>query len=248
MAKIIFGDISIISKPEVIVFMLLLIIRTAILYLAVVLAMKAMGKRQVGQLQPFELVVVITISAMAAIAMEDVGVPLVNSIIPIITVMVLQVILSLINLKSEKARGIICGKPSIVVENGKIVEEELRRLRINVNDLLEQMRSKNYFNIADVEYAIFETNGQLSVIPKSQKRAVQPEDLQIETKYEGLPTTLIIDGKVNHDNLKKINLDENWLKTELSKFGINDIREVFFASLDTLGNLFFQTKKAPSRR
>ncbi|MBZ4687533.1 MAG: hypothetical protein JG764_1166 [Clostridiales bacterium] len=248
MAKIIFGDISIISKPEVIVFMLLLIIRTAILYLAVVLAMKAMGKRQVGQLQPFELVVVITISAMAAIAMEDVGVPLVNSIIPIITVMVLQVILSLINLKSEKARGIICGKPSIVVENGKIVEEELRRLRINVNDLLEQMRSKNYFNIADVEYAIFETNGQLSVIPKSQKRAVQPEDLQIETKYEGLPTTLIIDGKVNYNNLKKINLDENWLKTELSKFGINDIREVFFASLDTLGNLFFQTKKAPSRR
>lgn len=228
--------------------MLLLIIRTAILYLAVVLAMKAMGKRQVGQLQPFELVVVITISAMAAIAMEDVGVPLVNSIIPIITVMVLQVILSLINLKSEKARGIICGKPSIVVENGKIVEEELRRLRINVNDLLEQMRSKNYFNIADVEYAIFETNGQLSVIPKSQKRAVQPEDLQIETKYEGLPTTLIIDGKVNYNNLKKINLDENWLKTELSKFGINDIREVFFASLDTLGNLFFQTKKAPSRR
>ncbi|MDK2985272.1 MAG: hypothetical protein PWQ96_914 [Clostridia bacterium] len=228
--------------------MLLLIIRTAILYLAVVLAMKAMGKRQVGQLQPFELVVVITISAMAAIAMEDVGVPLVNSIIPIITVMILQVILSLINLKSEKARGIICGKPSIVVENGKIVEEELRRLRINVNDLLEQMRSKNYFNIADVEYAIFETNGQLSVIPKSQKRAVQPEDLQIETKYEGLPTTLIIDGKVNYNNLKKINLDENWLKTELSKFGINDIREVFFASLDTLGNLFFQTKKAPSRR
>lgn len=228
--------------------MLLLIIRTAILYLAVVLAMKAMGKRQVGQLQPFELVVVITISAMAAIAMEDIGVPLINSIIPIITVMVLQVALSLINLKSEKARGVICGKPSIVVENGKIVEEELRRLRYNVNDLLEQMRAKNYFNIADVEYAILETNGQLSVIPKSQKRTVQPEDLQIQTKYEGLPTTLIIDGRVNYDNLKKINLDENWLKTELSKFGINDIKKVFFASLDTLGNLFFQVKTAAGRR
>jgi len=228
--------------------MLLLIIRTAILYLTVVLAMKAMGKRQVGQLQPFELVVVITISAMAAIAMEDIGVPLINSIIPIITVMVLQVALSLINLKSEKARGVICGKPSIVVENGKIVEEELRRLRYNVNDLLEQMRAKNYFNIADVEYAILETNGQLSVIPKSQKRTVQPEDLQIQTKYEGLPTTLIIDGRVNYDNLKKINLDENWLKTELSKFGINDIKKVFFASLDTLGNLFFQVKTAAGRR
>lgn len=228
--------------------MLLLIIRTTILYLAVVLAMKAMGKRQVGQLQPFELVVVITISAMAAIAMEDVGVPLINSIIPIITVMILQIGLSLINLKSEKARGIICGKPSVVVENGRIVEEELRQLRYNVNDLLEQMRAKNYFNIADVEYAILETNGQLSVIPKSQKRAVQPEDLQIQTKYEGLPTTLIIDGRINYDNLKKINLDENWLKTELSKFGINDIKEIFFASLDTLGNLFFQLKTATDRR
>ncbi len=228
--------------------MLLLIIRTAILYLAVVLTMKMMGKRQVGQLQPFELVVVITISAMAAIAMQDVGVPLVNSIFPIITIMILQVVISLINLKSEKARGLICGKPSIVVENGKIVEEELRNLRYNVNDLLEQMRAKNYFNIADVEYAILETNGQLSIIPKSQKRAVQPEDLQIPTKYEGLPTTLIIDGKVNYDNLKKINLDENWLETELRKFGINDLKDVFFASLDTLGNLFYQVKTATGRR
>lgn len=228
--------------------MLLLIIRTTILYLAVVLVMKMMGKRQVGQLQPFELVVVITISAMAAIAMENVGVPLINSIIPIVTIMVLQVALSLINLKSEKARGIICGKPSIVVENGKIVEEELRKLRINVNDLLEQLRAKNYFNIADVEYAIMETNGQLSVLTKSQKRAVQPEDLQIQTKYEGLPTTLIIDGEVNYDNLKKVNLDKSWLETELSKLGINDIKEVFFASLDTLGNLFYQLKTADSRR
>lgn len=228
--------------------MLLLIIRTTILYLTVVLVMKLMGKRQVGQLQPFELVVIITISAMAAIAMQNVGVPLINSIVPIFTIMVLQVVLSFINLKSEKARGIICGKPSIVVENGKIVEEELRKLRYNINDLLEQLRAKNYFNIADVEYAILETNGQLSVLSKSQKRAVQPEDLQIQTKYEGLPTTLIIDGEVNYDNLKKINLDEKWLQTELKKFGINDVKEVFFASLDTLGNLFYQLKTADGRR
>ncbi|SFR09831.1 DUF421 domain-containing protein [Desulfoscipio geothermicus] len=227
--------------------MLTLFIRTVILYLAVVLAMKIMGKRQVGQLQPFELVVILTISAMAAIAMQNVGVPLLNSIIPIITITVMQVILSLINLKSEKARGIICGRPSIVVENGKIVEEELRKLRINVNDLLEQLRAKNYFNIADVEYAILETNGQLSVLTKSQKRPVQPEDLQIQTKYEGLPTTLIIDGKVNYENLKKVNLDESWLKKELRKFGITDVKEVFFASLDSLGNLFYQVKTAAGR-
>jgi len=222
--------------------MLLLIIRTSILYLVVVGAMKAMGKRQVGQLQPFELVVVLVISEMAAIAMEDIGIPLTSSVIPIITIMALQVLLALINLKSEKARAIICGKPSILIQNGRILEDELRNTRVNVNDLLEQMRAKNYFNIADIEYAILETNGHLSIIPKSQKRPLQPEDLQISTKYEGLPTTLIIDGVVNHDNLRKINLDEKWLQTELGKFGIQNIKEVFFASLDTLGNLFFQLK------
>ncbi|MFZ5435123.1 MAG: DUF421 domain-containing protein [Bacillota bacterium] len=222
--------------------MLLLVIRTVILYITVVFAVRLMGRRQVGQLQAFELVVVIIISAIAAIAMEDVGVPLINSVVPILTVMLLQVILSLINLRSERARGIVCGRPSVVIENGRLVEGELRRLRININDLLEQMRAKNFFNIADVEYAIFETNGHLSIIPKSQKRPVQPEDLGIPTKYEGLPTTLIIDGVVNTDNLKKINLDENWLKTELAKFGINDLRQVLFASLDTFGHLFFQTK------
>lgn len=222
--------------------MLLLIIRTTILFIAVVLAMKTMGKRQIGQLQPFELVVMLTISATAATAMKDAGVPLLNSLIPIITITTLQIFLSLINMKSEKARGIICGKPNIVIENGRIVEEELRRLRININDLLEQMRAKNYFNVADVEFAIIETNGHLSIIPKSQKRGVQTADLGLETQYERLPITLIVDGKVNYHNLRKINLDEKWLVNELQKSGINNPKEVFFASLDTVGNFFWQAK------
>ncbi|ATW23832.1 DUF421 domain-containing protein [Candidatus Formimonas warabiya] len=228
--------------------MLLLIIRTAILYFIVVIAMKAMGKREVGQLQPFELVVFLIISEMAAISMENTGIPITSSIVPIITVVILQVFLALLNLKSERARAMICGKPTILIENGKILEQELRRTRVNVNDLLEQMRAKNIYNIADVEYGILETNGHLSVLPKSQKRPVQPEDLNIPTKYEGLPTTLIIDGKVNHDNLRKMNLDEKWLQNELAKFGVQNLKHVFFASLDTLGNLFFQLKAAAGRK
>jgi uncharacterized membrane protein YcaP (DUF421 family) len=224
--------------------MLLLIIKTIILYFIVILAMKAMGKRQIGQLQPFELVVVLIISEMAAISMQDIGVPLTSSLIPIITLMALQVMLALINLKSDKARALICGRPTILIENGRFVEEELHNTRVNINDLLEQLRSKNCYNVADVEYAILETNGHLSVLPKSQKRPLQPEDMQIQTKYEGLPTTLIIDGNINYDNLRKINLDEKWLKTELAKLGIGNIKEVFFASLDTLGNLFYQLKTA----
>ena len=107
------------------------------------------------------------------------------------------------------------------------------------------MRSKGCFNIADVEYGILETNGTLNILLKSQKRPVQPEDLNINTKYEGLPTTIILDGQVNHGNLSKALLDENWLKEELSKRGINSIKEVLFASLDTTGNLFVQCKDIP---
>jgi len=222
--------------------MILLIIKTTILYFVVVIAMKAMGKRQIGQLQPFELVVLLIISEMAAISMQNTGVPITSSIVPIITIVILQVFLALLNLKSEKARVIICGKPTILIENGKIREDELRRTRINLNDLLEQMRAKDCFNIADVEFAILETNGHLSILLKSQKRPVQPEDLNLETKYEGLPTNIIIDGQVNHANLERTNLDENWLKQELSKRGIYSIKEVLFASLDTSGNLFVQRK------
>ncbi|SFG25144.1 Uncharacterized membrane protein YcaP, DUF421 family [Desulfotomaculum arcticum] len=222
--------------------MLLIIIRTVILYAAIVIVMRVMGKREIGQLQPFELVVALMIADLAAIPMQNTGIPLLSGIIPIVILMAAQVTLSYISLKSEKARTVFCGRPSVLVANGKLVEKELRYLRYNINDLLEQLRSKDYPNIADVEFAILETNGQLSVIPKSQKRAVQPEDLKLETKYEGMPVTVVMDGKVVKENLKKINLNEDWLKTELNKFGINDFKKVFFASLDTAGKLFYQLK------
>ncbi|MBO8129318.1 MAG: DUF421 domain-containing protein [Peptococcaceae bacterium] len=222
--------------------MLLVIIRTLILYALVVVIMRLMGKRQIGQLQPFELVVIIVLSALVAIPMADTGIPLINGIIPILTLLVAQGTLSYITLKSTKARGVVCGTPSVVIRNGKIVSEELERLRYNINDLLEQLRTKNFPNIADIEFAILETNGQLSVIPKSQKRPVCPEDLQIPTQYEGLPVTLIIDGKVNESSLKDINLSIDWLRKELGRFGITDLKKVLFASLDTTGKLFYQLK------
>jgi len=216
--------------------------RTLILYAVVVIVMRIMGKRQIGQLQPFELVVAILISELAAVPMQNTGIPLVNGIIPILTLLMAQIAISVISLKSTKARAIICGKPAILIENGKIREDEIRREMYTLTDLLEQLRIKNIPNIADVEFAILETNGQLSVIPKSQKRPVTPEDMKIPTKYEGLPLTLIVDGEVSDVNLGKAGLDRNWLKTELSKFEINNFEDVLFASLDTSGNLYYQQK------
>ncbi len=224
--------------------MLIVIIRTLILYATTVLLLRVMGKRQIGQLQPYELVVIIMISELAAIPMQNTGIPLLSGLIPIFILVAAQVTLSYISLKSERARGVICGTPSIVIENSRIVEDELRRLRLNLNDLLEQLRLKNVADISDVEYAILETGGQLSVILKSEKRPVEPQDLNISPEYEGLPTTLIIDGHVIKENLKKVDLDMNWLQSELSKAGVNNVKDVFFASLDTHKQLYYQLKSS----
>ncbi len=222
--------------------MLIVFFRTIILYLIVIVALRIMGKRQIGELQPSELVVAIMISELAAIPMEDAGIPLINGVLPILTLVIAEVSLSFLTLKSKKARKLIIGTPSVLIENGKINQKELEKQRFNTDDLIEELRQKNYPKISDIEFAILETAGQLSVIPKSQNRAVTTQDLEISTEYEGLPLTLISDGKINTYNLNKINLDEKWLSHELSKFGISSISDIFFASLDTNGDLYYQTK------
>lgn len=222
--------------------MLVVFVRTLILYTVVIVVMRLMGKRQIGQLQPFELAVAIMISELAAVPMQNTGIPLVNGIVPILTLLIAQVILSLISLKSVKARGIICGKPSVLIENGKIIEENLRSEMYTLNDLLEQLRIKDTPNIADVEFAILETNGQLSVIPKPPKKPVTVEDMSIKTKHEGLPIDLILDGRIISKNLQKSGHDEVWLKNQLQSHGIHNVKRVLFASVDASGALFCQEK------
>jgi uncharacterized membrane protein YcaP (DUF421 family) len=204
--------------------------------------MRIMGKRQIGQLQPFELVIMVMLAGLAVIPMENTGVPLTNGLVPILTLLAAEYIASFLSLKSEEIRKILCGKPSILINRGKIVEQELQRLRINLNDLLEQLRIKNMPNISEVEFAILETSGSLSVIPKSQKRPLTPNDLNIPTNYEGLPITLILDGKVNHENLRIAHLSIEWLKEQISENGYSDFKEILFAALDTSGNIFIQEK------
>ncbi|UNC92235.1 YetF domain-containing protein [Candidatus Contubernalis alkaliaceticus] len=223
--------------------MFVVMIRTVILYVLVFIVMRIMGKRQIGQLQPIELAVAIMISALAALPMEDISIPLINSVLPILLLLIFQVTVSTLSMKSEKLSAIFSGRPAIVIENGKIVQSELTNLRVNLNDLLEQLRISGYSNISDVEFAIMETTGQISVIPKSQKRPVTPEDLNIETQYEGLCHPLIIDGQLERKNLKNIGLTEEWLNNELKKFGIDNSKEIIFASIDPNGKLYYQRKQ-----
>lgn len=227
--------------------MFVVMFRTVILFSLVVAVMRLMGKRQIGQLQPYELAVLIMVSALAAIPMEDIGIPLLNSIIPIVLLFSFQVFVSYASQKSERVRAVISGRPSVVIKNGVIAEEVMRELHMNMSDLLELLRIAGSPNISTVEFAIFETNGELSVIPKSQCRPLTPRDMGIATTYEGIPHPLVIDGNINYENLGKCGLNEQWLREELSKFGITDPREVFFASLDTGGNLFFQRKEGAPR-
>lgn len=222
--------------------MLILPVRTIILYLLVVLVIRIMGKHQIGQLQPFELVITIMISELAAVPMQDTDIPLLHGIIPILTLLFIQISLSLLSLKNERARKIICGGPSVLIEKGRINQEELTRLRYNITDLLEQLRLKDMPNIADVEYAILETSGKLSIIPKSRKRPVNPEDLHLNIPYEGLPVSLIVDGVLKEKNLSRLNLSQEWLHGELKKKGLQTWDQVFLASIDTSGHLFLQPK------
>ena len=222
--------------------MFTVLIRTLILYILVLLTMRIMGKKQIGQLEPFELTLAIMISELASLPMQDTGIPLINGIIPIITLLLLEVIIAWIQLKSEKTRSIFTGKPSIIINNGKIEIEELRNQKLNLNDLLEELRLQGYFDIDDIEFAILETSGQISVLPKINTIPATKEDMKIKTKENTLPITLILDGKINYKNLEVINKTSKWLYDELKKHQISSEKEILIGCLNSKGDFYYQRK------
>ena len=223
--------------------MLVLMVRTLILYSIVVLSMRIMGKRQIGEMQPSELVVAIMISDLASVPMQSIDIPLLSGIIPVLTLIVAEVLMSFVSLKSRPLRRVITGEPSIIIYNGHVNEQELEKLRFNTNDLLEQLRISGYPNIADVEVAVLETNGQLSIIPKAYARTVTVEDLELKKpKRECLPYMLISDGELNRTELSRSGKTEEWFRKTLKKRGISSYSEIFIASLDFEDGLFLQKK------
>jgi len=200
--------------------MLVTFFRAILLYIVVLIVMRLMGKREIGQLQPFELAISIMIADLAATPMAESGVPITNGIMPILGLLVMHLIISMVNIKSTKAREIICGKPSLLIYRGKIDQKVLKKERFTINELEERLRDNNIFNVGDVEYAILETSGQVTVIPKPNKRPATPEDFNIEPKYEGIPYDLVVDGKVMYQNLEKIGKNYTWLQKQTEKFGI----------------------------
>ena len=222
--------------------MLVTFFRAIILYIIVLIVMRLMGKREIGQLQPFELAISIMIADLASIPMTETGVPIFNGIIPILGLLVMHLIISIINIKSLKAREIICGKPRILIYRGKIDEKALKKERFTINELQERLRGNNIVNLGDVEYAILETSGQVTVIQKPEKRNTIPEDFNIIPEYEGIPYDLIIDGKVMNKNLQAIGKDYNWLKKQVEKFKIKP-EDALVVTIDGKGQIFCQKKE-----
>ena len=221
--------------------MLINFVRSIIIYIIVLIVMRLMGKREIGQLQPFELVISIMIADLASIPMTDPGVPIFNGIVPILGLLAMHLLITVLNIKSVSIRKITCGKPTILIYRGKIDEEALQRERFTVSELQERLRGKDVFDLGDVEYAILETNGEVSVIQKTNKRNTIPEDFNIEPEYEGIPYDLIVDGKIMYENLTKIGKNKRWLLNQVSKFKIIP-ENVLIATIDSKGNFFCQSK------
>ncbi|MCI1944780.1 YetF domain-containing protein [Clostridium luticellarii] len=223
--------------------MFTILFRTIILYLFVVISMRLMGKKQIGEMEPFELAIAIMISELASLPMQDTRVSITHGIIPIITLLSMQTLLAVLQLKSEKMRLVFSGKPSILINKGKLDLKKLKDDKFNINNLMEELRMQGYYNLSDIEYAILETSGQLSVIPKTELSPATKQDLKIKPPQEGLPVTLILDGKINFKNLITANKDENWLNQMMKKNSISSVKDVLVAVLDSKGKFYCQLKE-----
>ena len=222
--------------------MILIFVRTIIIYVLVLFVMRFMGKREIGQMQPFELVISIMIADLASTPMAEIGIPILYGIIPIFGLLFMHILISVLNIKSIRVREIICGKPRILINEGKIDEKALTKENFTINELQERLRVNNVNNISDVEYAILETSGQISVILKSEKRGVTTEDFKLQVAITKISYDLVLDGKIMYDNLKKIGKDEKWLVKEIQKFKIRPQQALIFVQNGD-GSFFCQEKQ-----
>lgn len=221
--------------------MLVIFVRAIFLYILVLIVMRFMGKREISQLQPFELVISIMIADLSTTPMSDTGIPILYGIIPILGLLMMHILIAIFNLKSIRFREIMCGKPRILMFRGKIDEEALIKENFTINELEERLRINNVFNLEDVEYAILETSGQITVIQKPNKRTTTPEDFGMEPEYVGISYDLVIDGKVMTENLQKLGKNYKWLEKQTEKFHMRP-EDALVVVISGNGSIFCQRK------
>ncbi|MCR3923098.1 MAG: DUF421 domain-containing protein [Firmicutes bacterium] len=213
------------------------VVRALIVYPWTILLFRLLGKGLTFQQKPYDFMVMMLIGSAAAALIVNRDVPLLNALAALVALAIMHTVISLFSLNNT-LKGFIGGKPDLLVRNGRIVKENLIKNQVNLDQLLSGLRNKGYRRIHDVEFAILEANGQLSVIPKSQLRPVNPADLQLKTVYKGIPTPLVIEGKVIPESLRALQRDEAWLTAEIAKRGLQGTEQVLLALLDTDGSLY----------
>lgn len=210
--------------------------------------MRIMGKRQLGELEPAELVVAVLISDLAAHPLQDPGIPLLYGLIPVITLLCCEVLISAGLVRSIRFRALVCGRPSIIIDNGKIVQREMKRNRFTVDELTEELRKKEILDIASVQYAILETDGTLSTILYAHSAPATPEQLGMTVQEADYPVIVINDGRIMTENLHRVGRDRRWLQAELKKRGIKEAAQVYIMTVDSSGKVFFSAKAVEKHR
>lgn len=218
------------------------VMRATVMFGWLLLASRIMGQRLIGHQTAFDFIVAFAIGGTAAGVLDSAKNSLSGALISIGTLATLHIAASFLGLRNAKIRRIFQDEPLVIVQNGRLMKNMMRRALFNMDDLLKELRQQKIANLHDVEFAILESNGRLSVIPKSQARPLQPQDLQIPTGYEGMPTILIEDGNIIEDNLRNVNLDKTWLLEQLQLQNIDSPDSVLVALLDTAGKLFVSKK------
>ena len=222
--------------------MILSYIRTIVLYLILIAVIRLMGKRQIGQMEPSEFVVTMLVANLASIPMQDGGIPLFSGIIPILTVLGIELVLSALSLRSIPLRKLLCGKPVILIENGNILQQNLRKTRITLDELTGHLRQKDVLDLRSVQYAILETNGNLSVFPYPKEKPASAADAGIATKKQSFPITIISDGKLLPENLQKAKKDSHWVQRILQEKGAQ-IGETWLLTVDGTDRVLFYRKE-----
>ena len=217
--------------------------RTVILYLLIIVGLRLLGKHQLGELEPSELVLALIIADLASVPMQDNGIPLLSGVIPIVVLLCLDLLLSVAATSSIKLRALICGRPSIIIEKGRLVQAQLRKNRFTIDELMEELRCQGYTDLSTIEYAILETSGQLSVLPRAGEKPLTAAQFGLSPQESGLPAVLISDGRLLEHNLKARGYEEGWLHKQLQAHGVKRVDQVFLLTVDEAGTVYFSAKE-----
>lgn len=222
--------------------MIVVFIRVVIIYFTVLVFLRLMGKRQIGEMQPYEVVITLIIADLATLPMSDTNIPLLNGLLPLAILVLLHFSITFATRKSIFLRKLVSGKPVIIISPNGIEYETLKALNMNLDDVQEMLRGCNYFSFDQVAYAIIETNGKMSVIPNADNSPVVAQDLDIKNEQPSIPSVIISDGKIVENKLQEQNLDKNKLAKILDKLKIKRLKDVIVMSIDDNNKLYYQTK------